>query len=409
MEKRMSYRSLLLAGSILATAAPGAGATEQAAWRLFVADHAEPIVNVIDAADGRPIDRFEIEAPATLYPSESARTVFAVQRDGDVVEAFSSGITVDDHGDHGDLSVSPPARLDGRIGGDRPVHFVAHDGLVALFFDGEGIARVIGERDMANEDVTFRQVATPAPHHGLAAPFGKHLIVSVPDPEDPSQLPVGVEILDASNQRHGDMHPCPGLHGEAASSRVLAIACDTGLLIARAGATPQMEHLPYAEGLPDGKVSTLVGGRGLQYFLGNFGPDRIVLIDPDEEDAFRLVDLPTRRVHFAVDPVRPKFAYVLTEDGDLHRLDVLSGEIVDSITVTEPYSMDGHWSDPRPRIAIAGDAVMVTDPLRSRIHRIDAESFRPDGDIAVDGTPFNIVAIGGSGTVHGEEAAHDAE
>jgi zinc transport system substrate-binding protein len=43
-----------------------------------------------------------------------------------------------------------------------------------------------------------------------------------------------------------------------------------------------------------------------------------VLIDPTaKDDAFRLIDLPMRRVHFAVDSVRPKFAYVFTEDGKL--------------------------------------------------------------------------------------------
>ena len=53
---------------------------------------------------------------------------------------------------------------------------------------------------------------------------------------------------------------------------------------------------------------------------------------------------PTRRVHFAVDPIRSRFAYVITEDGQLHKVDVLDGRIAQSLRVTEPYSMDGHWS-----------------------------------------------------------------
>src|SRR5690606_13628282 len=124
----------------------------------------------------------------------------------------------------------------------------------------------------------------------------------------------------------------------------------------------------------------LIGGKGLQYFIGNYGPDRIVLVDPSETDGgFRLVQLPTRRVHFAVDPVRPKFAYVFTEDGQLHQLDVLKGEIVKSIKLTEPYSMDGHWSDPRPRIAVACDNVVVSDPLKGQLHLVNANSFEKAG------------------------------
>ena len=126
---------------------------------------------------------------------------------------------------------------------------------------------------------------------------------------------------------------------------------------------------------------------------------RQVLIDPHQQ-AFRLVDLPTRRVHFAVDSVRPQFAYIFTEDGNLHRLNTLSGEISATRPLTEPYSMDGHWSDPRPRIAVAGDEILVTDPNAAQIHRIDAVAFEPSGTIAVDGLPMGIVVAGGSGAVH---------
>lgn len=125
-----------------------------------------------------------------------------------------------------------------------------------------------------------------------------------------------------------------------------------------------------------------------------------MLIDPTADDAFRRIELPTRRVHFAVDPVRPKFAYVFTEDGRLHQLDVISGKIARSLALTEPYSMDGHWSDPRPRVAVAGDAIFVTDPLKSTLHMIDAASFEKTRDIAIAGKPFNIVAVGGSGETH---------
>jgi zinc transport system substrate-binding protein len=132
-----------------------------------------------------------------------------------------------------------------------------------------------------------------------------------------------------------------------------------------------------------------------------------VLIDPKSEDAFRLIELPTRRVHFAVDPIRPRFAYVFTEDGQLHKVDVLDGKIAQSLRVTDPYSMDGHWSDPRPRITVAGDRIVVTDPLNAKLHLVNAESFAEDGEIAVEGKPFTVVAVGGTGKAHGHEDGDD--
>ena len=113
--------------------------------------------------------------------------------------------------------------------------------------------------------------------------------------------------------------------------------------------------------------------------------------------------LPTRRVHFAVDPVRPRFAYVFTEDGRLHQVDVIAGSVTKSIALTDPYSMDGHWSDPRPRLAVAGERIVVTDPLKGVLHLVDAASFEDVGEVTVEGRPFNVVAVGGSGQTHETE------
>jgi hypothetical protein len=388
-----------LAGLIATTAAR---ADEASAVHLFVADHTDAVAHAIDAASGKQLGRFELAATATLYASESGRTVFAVQRDGNRVSAFTSGITVDDHGDHGDIEIETPRALGVDIAGERPVHFVDHHGQVALFFDGEGAARIVRESDVLEGKGDFREVETEAPHHGVAIAYGENTLVTWPNRTDPTKNPDGVRVVAADGTQVGSDTDCPNLHGEASSGNLLAIACQTGLLMVESkGGVPQSELLPYAAGLPQGaKVSTILGGKGLQYFLGNFGPSAVVLIDPAEQEAFRLVELPTRRVHFAVDPVRVKFAYIFTEDGKLHRLNVLSGRISDTLELTQPYSMDGHWSDPRPRIAVGGDDIFVTDPLAGKVLVIDAESFTKEREIALPGKPFNIVAVAGSGAVH---------
>jgi hypothetical protein len=127
----------------------------------------------------------------------------------------------------------------------------------------------------------------------------------------------------------------------------------------------------------------------------------VAVIEPGVATPFRLVSLPTRRVHFAVDPQRVRFAYVFTEDGNLHEVDIVDGAITRTLKVTDPYSMDGHWNLPRPRIAVAGEDIAVTDPLKGVVHIIHAEDFELEADLAVDGKPFNIVAVGGSGEDHG--------
>ncbi|MGY6708579.1 MAG: zinc metallochaperone AztD [Rhizobiaceae bacterium] len=402
-------RSTLAASVAILLSSPAAFADEEVtAWRLFVSDHAEPTVTVIDALDGDVLEQFSLSGPAALHRSQSGEAVYAVQGPAGVVTAISSGIAFDDHGDHADIAIDPPRLTGAEFTGERPSHFVQNRGEIAAFFDGDGVARIFTERGALEGQGEYREVAADAPHHGVVIPFGEYDIVSIPNPEDASNPPVGVRIVDRDGKQVGDDTECVGLHGEATSGDLVAIGgCADGILVVRSDrGTPVVEPLDFTEGLPEGRVSTLLGGRGMQYFLGNHGPSAVVLIDPNDAEAYRRIELPMRRVHFAVDPVRARYAYVVTEDGQLHQIDVIRGEIEGSISLTEPYSMDGHWSDPRPRVAVAGDNIVVTDPLNGRLHLVDAASFQKAGEIEVEGRPFNIVAVGGSGMVHGADHGH---
>jgi zinc transport system substrate-binding protein len=79
---------------------------------------------------------------------------------------------------------------------------------------------------------------------------------------------------------------------------------------------------------------------------------------------------------------------------------MLSAEIERSVQVTQPYSMDGHWRDPRPRMTVAGDRLILTDPLDASVRVIDLQSFAETDRIAVKGLTYNLIAVGGSGLTH---------
>ncbi len=386
---------------LLATALTGpVFADDVIAWRLFVSDHAQGKVTALDAVSGDTLGSFALKSPASLYTIQSGEAVFAVQGAGNQVSAIRSGIAVDDHGDHGDIEVSEPALVEAVIEGEKPAHFVEHDGKVALFFDGSGKVDLFSPHEWADEGtITATGIDSGTPHHGLAVPWGDFTLVSTANAENEKKPRIGLNVLDASGAVVGETHPCPDLHGEADSGDLLIVGCGDGVLVVSGSGEPQVKKLDYA-GLPEGKTTTLIGGQGMQYFLGNYGADKVVIIDPSEAEPYRLIDLPTRRVHFVTDSLRPKFAYVFTEDGFLRQLDVVSGKLVQAVKVTEPYSMDGEWSLPRPRIAVAGDKVAVTDPAKGVVHLVDVAGFAVTGEIPVEGAPYNIVAVGGSGSQH---------
>ncbi|MFB9952206.1 zinc metallochaperone AztD [Rhizobium puerariae] len=377
------------------------------AWRLFVADHTQPVVRAIDFESGKELGRYDTKGYAALTASASGQTVFATQSDSDIVHVIRTGIEFSDHGEHRDLDVSDAGLLPVTFEGKRPFHVVPHDDHAILFYDRGGKAEIIDEAALLEGKADVRTIDTTAPHHGVAVTMGKFVLVSAPDTEaktKPDELPprIGLRVIDEKGEQVGDITKCTDLHGEATSARLIAVGCKEGVLVARPGGTggPKLEMLNYPENLPKGYVGTLLGGRTMQFFLGNYGEDKVVLIDPDGKEPYRLVELPTRRVDFILDPADPRNAYILTEDGNLHVLDVIKGEIVRKANVTEPYSKDGHWRDPRPRLAVADGRIALTDPRHALVRVIDAETLKETRTIPVEGQPFSIVAVGGSGASH---------
>lgn len=403
-------RLLAAVAASLVFAAPNVFAEDHEtneAWRLFVADHTNPIVRVIDFADGKELGRYDVKGYASLTASASGQTVFAAQSEADVIHAIKTGFNFSDHGEHRDLEVTEPAILPVTFEGKRPGHVVPHDDHVILFYDRADKAEIVDEADVLKGKVEKRTVDTIKPHHGVAVTLGRHVLVSVPNTEietKPDALPprIGLRVIDETGSQVGETAKCTDLHGEATSARLVAFGCKEGVLVARPGGIdgPKLEMLPYPAAFPMAYTGTLLGGKAMQFFLGNYGDDKVVLIDPDGDEHFKLIELATRRVDFQLDPATPRNAYILTEDGDLHVLDVIKGEIVRKAKVTEPYSKDGHWRDPRPRLAVADGQIAITDPRHSLVRVVDAESLKETRTIAVEGQPYSIVAVGGSGASH---------
>ncbi|MFN4171063.1 MAG: hypothetical protein ACK4GW_04860 [Pseudorhodobacter sp.] len=389
------------ATALIACAAVAESHEAEAHYRLFIGDHAEGLVRAVELGDGTDAGVFRIDQTPTLIRSASGRVVYAVQGDVGKVAVIDSGITFDDHGDHADLKVAAAGLLPTVIQGTKPAHVVEGSGKTALFDDGSGEVVLFSEDDLSSGSFNPVKLAPGGAHHGLAAPMGDFVVVSVPD-ADPEKPRVGLRVIDMAGEVMGDVVSCPGVHGQAQSARVFAFGCRDGIVLATPGTgavPPTLEHIPTAH-LGEGNVSTLRGGTAMQFFLGNFGQRAVVVIEPGSDAPFRKVDLPTRRVDFALDPVNARNAYILTEDGQLHILDIISATITQSAQVTDSYSLDGHWRDPRPRLAVAGDHIAITDPLKGLVRVVSTDTLKQDRTIAIEGTPYTIVAVGGSGAVH---------
>ncbi|MGE0238365.1 MAG: hypothetical protein AB7S59_06585 [Parvibaculaceae bacterium] len=398
--KGFSWRMFLATAALLAAIAVPARAAETEHWRVFVADHGKAVVRAVEVKTGKMIATIGTLGPASLHRSASGKTVFAVQSDADRVQAIASGVAIDDHGDHGDLALSQPHLLDAAARGARPVHFVEHGGRIAIFYDGDGTVQLTSEDQFVKGAPAPKVHKTTSPHHGVAVPLGAKTLISIPHPTLPDELPVGMRLIDEMGEALAD-YACPDLHGEASSGHLVAIACATGLIfVDTQKQEPRIRVVPYPAALPDGKATTLRGARSLRYFIGNYGPDAVLLIDVSAADVFRLIKLPARRVDFVIDPEHSERVYVFTEDGSLHRIDAITGELVRSAKLTQAYSMDGHWRDPRPRLAVAGEKIVMSDPLAGLLRIVHPETLAESRVIDIEGMPYGLVAVGGAGEAH---------
>ena len=388
-------------------------------YRVFVGDHAAPRVTVIDL-EGHDHEEhgdhghnhedevwtFDTTGQVKLFGVANGAVVAAVQSDNDAVHFFTSGISFHDHGDHADIEVADPAPIGTVLTGPRPFHLVDHGGSVIINYDLGGYAEIVDGHHLSHGEVEVTRLPQSVPHHGFVARLGDHWLSTVGAPapaEGQEALPrPGLQEFTIEGEPVGDLATCTAIHGEAFSGAYLAAGCREGVLTATVGSDGVVFNmLEYPAELPQGVTTgTILGATGVQVFLGNYGPKGLVVIDPVDAPHFRYIELPFRRVDFVLDPANPANGYVLTEDGTLHRVNLLQAAITGSAKVTEPYSMDGHWNDPRPRIAMAGDDIVVTDPNAGLLRVISAETLKEEDTITVEGMPYNLAVVGGSGLSH---------
>lgn len=415
-------RHLILGASALALSASLMGAAALAhddedgvtLYRVFVGDHAAGKVTAFDL--DKPENRwtFQTKGQNKLYSVNDGAAIVSVQSDDDTVSFIRSGIELHAHGDHSDIDIAAPSALEKSLTGPRPFHVIDHGGKIAINFDKGGYNEIVDADALSHGDIEATRLPQVRAHHGFAAPVGKAWVTTVAADTGadgtaaPSRL--GLQVIGADGTPAGELAKCTDIHGEAFSGAFLAAGCKEGILTVTTGANGPVTHLlAYPADLPTGQsTGTLLGARSMQVFLGNYGAKGLVVVDPVDAPNFRYIELPFRRIDFVLDPADPRYGYVLTEDGSLHQVNILEGTLSKNAKVTGPYSMDGHWNDPRPRIAMAGDEIVMTDPNAAAVRRISKTDLKEIGVIKLEGKPYNIAVAGGSGKLHeaGENHEH---
>lgn len=374
-------------------------AKEVSAYRAFVADRASGTVHVLDLETRKQLTPIVLPATAYLAPSSTARMIYAVSAEAKAVMAIDTGIALDSHGDHLDIKVQAPKLLPSKIEGAKPSHVVSYQGRVAMFFDGDGKARLLTDKDMLKGDVTPEVMGEGPAHHGVAVARRDWVAVTTAEKAGDIWTANGVKIFGEDGAVRAASPECPGLHGEAVSTRLVVFGCEDGVLTV--AQSSDISKVPYpADAANDERIYTIDAAPGFSMFVGDFGPTALIAFSPDDR-AFHRIVLPDNRIAFAVDPSDGGRVVVVLADGSVRVFNTISGaELLRRENVVTPAADMPEGTRERSRLAIAGPHFLVTDPLKGHAIQLSGADLSVAETYDLGGKPMFAIAIGGSGEQH---------
>lgn len=356
-------------------------------------------VQVLDAGTLELVSDLELDGFNRLNPAGDGRHVLVSTEGG--FRVLDAGTWGEAHGDHAHYWTAEPTLTDVVWPAEKPGHVVVHEGRTVLFDDGTGRVVSLPSGEVAEGPDgahAVRELTTPSAHHGVAVelPDGSTVVS-----EGTEEARTGTRVLDASGAEVAASDQCPGVHGEAvAADDAVVIGCEDGALV-HTGTTITKVQSPDAYG----RIGNQAGSEASPVVLGDYKsdpdaelerPTRVSLIDT-RTATLRLVDLPASYTFRSLARGDAGEALVLGTDGALHVVDPVSGELVRSIPVIDPWAEPTEWQEPRPALVVLDGSAYVTDPATRSVHAVDVETGEVWLSAELDVTPNEIALASGEG------------
>ncbi|MGK0722205.1 hypothetical protein [Leucobacter sp. W1478] len=241
-------------------------------------------VTVREAADGDELASFPLGTTPFLTPLGASGEVVVTDMTSGNTWVVDSGLKMVSHGDHEDLQVKEPSASSVAASGDTPTHVEHANGKVAIFYDGEGAAKVFTEHSLTGDSpAPFMTQTAVAPHHGVAIPRFDGLLMTVPGEETAS----GVAAYTEAGELIETFDTCPALHGSAILDTVAVIA-PWEIPAGHGGVTPQLvvtAHHLYISDPAEQRVVELSRDGDSEPRVVNVGvaPSALAVIAPEDD------------------------------------------------------------------------------------------------------------------------------
>ena len=363
-------------------------------WRMAVADAKTPTIRIWDLEEREEVAVLTTHSPARLRAGLDEMEVAAIQGKSGQVQMLHMGLKRQDHGDHQHWVTGKPVLSAPILSGLKPSHANPGNGRLAVFYDGEGLARIYNPAAPGETDV----IRTNASHHGLAVPLPRmRYLVSVAAEE--GSLPRATQLMDAKGNVLQSNPPCTLQHGDATHGAWHLFGCANGLLVWHDAAqlgSGAFILVPYPKTSGARMVRTLLQSPVSGSFVGNFGADGLLFITLQPQDELpRLapITLPAKLLHFAWDSQHPQTAYALLESGVLMTIDSSTQQVLgqtQAIPVWTDDASDTANRPPKPQLAVAEGRIVVSDARTGLVHVLRTKDLKQTDTLRVGGQPFSL-------------------
>jgi hypothetical protein len=273
-----------------------------------------------------------------------------------------------------------------------PGHVVPHGERTVLFADGSGEITAFDPHDLANGMPETEKFKAPQAHHGVAVILSDGTLVhSIGDPENRTGA-----VAIQGDREIARSEDCPGIHGESvAADEVVVLGCEDGVLEFANG-----KFTKIAAPTPYGRIGNTRGHDDSPVVLGD------MKVDPDAElerpQQFSLIDTSTDQLRVVQLPPSVSYwfrslgrgpqaeALVMGTDGRLYVFDPVTGDQIEAIPVTQPWTEPDDWQDPGPAVFTREDGVYVTDPATKQIHLVDLQTGLVSKSATLEQTPNEL-------------------
>ena len=222
---------------------------------------------------------------ARFYTSSTGRFLVVVNRNGDEVRFFDSGVYF--HIDH--THDDPSEWLGTTVEALEPTHFKSSGDHMVIFNDGDGSITYVNEEQLefANYTPDVIQVDKTVAHHGVAFRFSNgQFVTTFKDETEPEGLPRSVRFIDSDGSVIGDNGgvETAGIHGSAVNGTYGAFGSRDGVIIVDGERNIDLvENTGKLDTARNYWIATMYGHDNADLFFGRASNLGAFVVDPVEK------------------------------------------------------------------------------------------------------------------------------